>query len=197
MSDTQRTRDPVRTRHRILEAAAVVVLAHGASASLELVAREAGVSKGGLLHHFRSKDDLLVALAAHLTQTFEEQVEAQLDPDDAAPGRLVRAYVRASLHQLEAAAVRDEATLMAALSTVPHVVRDAQSSNRRWRERFAADGLDAGRAGVIIRAADGATAAALFEGHLDQGEIDQLRDELIALTYDPGPFAGRPATAWR
>lgn len=196
MNDSRRTRDPIRTRQRILEAAAAAVVKHGASASLETVAREAGVSKGGLLHHFRSKEDLMIALAEHVHTTFEEQVEAQLDPEDTEPGRLIRAYVRASLHQLEASAVRDEATLMAALSTIPQVVGDAQSATGRWRERFAADGLDAGRAGVIIRAADGATAAALFEGRLDQGQIDLLRDELIALSYDPGPFAGRPPTAW-
>lgn len=175
----------------------MVVVQHGTGASLDLVAAEAGVSKGGLLHHFGSKEELLVALAEHQTALFESLVDAHLDPDDAEPGRLLRAYVRASLDQLEAAALRDEATLMAALSAIPQVVRDAQDANRRWRHRFAEDGIDAGRAAVVIRAADGASAAALFEGHLDQAEIDGLRAELLALTRDAGPLPGRPSTKWR
>jgi AcrR family transcriptional regulator len=191
-----RTRDPVATRQRIIDAAAAAIVRHGAGASLEVIAREAEVSKGGLLHHFNSKDELLIAVAEHLMSRFDSEVESHLDPSDTEPGRLLRAYVRASLHQLEASAVRDEATLMAALSTIPQVVRVAQLSSRQWRERFADDGVDAARAAVIIRAADGAAAAALFEGQLPGTDVDRLREELLALSRDPGPLPGRPPSPW-
>ena len=50
-------RSSTATRDTILSAAANLVLRKGASRmTLEAVAREAGVSKGGLLYHFPSKE---------------------------------------------------------------------------------------------------------------------------------------------
>lgn len=85
---------------------------------------------------------------------------------------------------------------MAALSSIPQVVRRTQADGRTWREAFAADGLDPGRAAVLTRAADVAAAVRLFEGQLDQDEIDWLREELIALSRPTGPLEDRPSRAW-
>jgi len=178
----------VRTREALLDAAGQAVIAHGATVSLEVIAREAGVSKGGLLHHFSSKEDLLVAVAEQVLARFRAAVERALDPDDTGPGRLVRAYVTTSLQQLEASQVRDEATLMAALGAIPEVVSRARADGRAWRAALREDGLDPVRTSVIVRAADGAAAATLFEGQLDQDEIDELRGELVALSRDPAPL---------
>ena len=55
------------TRKRLLDAAAVVVRRDGAQAlTLDAVAAEAGVSKGGLLYHFKTKRELLDAHARGL-----------------------------------------------------------------------------------------------------------------------------------
>ena len=52
-------------RTRILDAAETIVRARGVPGlTLEAAAREAGVSKGGLLYHFASKEALLAALLA-------------------------------------------------------------------------------------------------------------------------------------
>ena len=67
---TGQVRDAVRTRRALLDAAARTVVVHGAGVSLDVVAREAGVSKGGLMHHFRSKDELMTALADDLFDQF-------------------------------------------------------------------------------------------------------------------------------
>src|SRR5262245_25771867 len=54
---------PVTARDRILEAAEQLVAAQGASnLTLDAVAQTAGVSKGGLLYHFPSKDALLIGM---------------------------------------------------------------------------------------------------------------------------------------
>lgn len=56
------------TRDRILDALQDVLLADGpAGATLDVVAQRAGVSKGGLLYHFRSKDDLFAGLLDRLS----------------------------------------------------------------------------------------------------------------------------------
>lgn len=57
------------TREQILDAARDLFLEHGYDkASLREVADEVGVTKAALYYHFRSKEDLLVALLEPLTQ---------------------------------------------------------------------------------------------------------------------------------
>ncbi|MCJ2053072.1 TetR/AcrR family transcriptional regulator [Methylobacterium sp. J-070] len=58
----------------ILEAAAAVLVKRGARGlTIDAVAAEAGLSKGGVLHHYASKEALVLALVARkLTQLREE-----------------------------------------------------------------------------------------------------------------------------
>lgn len=188
-SEPRRVRDPARTRLALLEAASRALVEHGPRASLDVVAAEAGVSKGGLLHHFPNREALMLALSEHVAERWAVLVDSHLDPDDHAPGRLVRAYVRATLHDLaDGAAFREEASVMAALNTFPEVVADAQQHSQRWRDAFAADGLDPERTAVLTRAADGVALATLFEGRLDPAEVARMRDTLLALSREPGPL---------
>jgi AcrR family transcriptional regulator len=63
--------DPASTRDRLLDAAAHVFLQHGfASASMDLVRQQAGVSNGSLYHHFPSKAQLADALYAQTLRDF-------------------------------------------------------------------------------------------------------------------------------
>ena len=67
------------TRARILDAAGAVFAGRGFErATLDEIARQAGVSKGAVYHSFRSKDDLFLAL---LEQQLGERLAA--GPDDA------------------------------------------------------------------------------------------------------------------
>lgn len=186
------TRDAPRTRRILLDAAARAVLAHGATVSLEVVAREAGVSKGGLLHHFPSKDALFSGLVDDLMNQFDATVEAHLDPADDRPGRLTRAYVRAVFanlgHPNGADTLRHDATLMAALGHLPQVLARAQEDARHWKEAFARDGLHPQRSSLITRAADGTATASLFEGRLEPRELEETRELLLALTEETGPL---------
>lgn len=54
--------DAIRNRDRLLEAAKAVFLAGGAEASLEAVARAAGVGIGTLYRHFPTREDLFEAV---------------------------------------------------------------------------------------------------------------------------------------
>lgn len=188
-TEARRVRDPTRTRLALLDAASRALVEQGPRVSLDVVAREAGVSKGGLLHHFPTREALMLALSEHVADRWAATVEEHLDPEDQAPGRLVRAYVRATLHDLaDGAAFREEAAVMAALNTFPEVVSDAQEHSRRWRDAFAEDGLDPERTAVLTRAADGVALATLFEGRLDPDEVARMRDTLLALSREPGPL---------
>ncbi|MBD8871143.1 TetR family transcriptional regulator [Nocardioides sp. MJB4] len=57
-------------RHRLLEACVDCLVEHGWSGtSTTLVSQRAGVSRGAQLHHFPTKNDLVVAAVEHLTET--------------------------------------------------------------------------------------------------------------------------------
>ena len=73
-------------REKILHATVQVAIRDGVMAmTLDAVAQEAGVSKGGLLYHFRSKDDLIAAMLVH----FSTKVKGQLERADRRPTRIL------------------------------------------------------------------------------------------------------------
>lgn len=84
------------TRDRLLDAAEKLVVEHGALAlTLDAVAAEAGVSKGGLLYHFPSKDKL----AAALVERAIARVDSALAEASAntTPGAFTRAYIQVTM----------------------------------------------------------------------------------------------------
>ena len=73
------------TRDRLLDALEELLVTSGPGAvTLDAVAASAGVSKGGLLYHFRSKDALLEGLLERLRVRGAEDVERmRADPEGA------------------------------------------------------------------------------------------------------------------
>jgi AcrR family transcriptional regulator len=187
-------RDAVRTRKALLAAAEQEIATHGPSVSLDAVARAAGVSKGGLLHHFRSRDALFTALVAEWLDRFDAAVARHADPGDDRPGRLCRAFVRATFDDPAASSgpwVRP--AVQAALLVVPAVRDLAEAAAQRWDDELRADGLPRDRVILITRAADGLAMADLFTGTAgDRVDREELRDLLLALTESTEPLAGRP-----
>lgn len=77
-------------RQQLLEAAASLVIKKGAiGLTLDAVSEAAHVSKGGLLYYFDSKQSLFEALADHLAEQLQIEVERQ-----AAGGSLAKAYLQ-------------------------------------------------------------------------------------------------------
>jgi AcrR family transcriptional regulator len=185
----EKERDTTRTRRAVLDAAAAVVRKQGVSASVDAIAREAGVSKGGLLHHFRSRDQLLLAVAEDLALQFREAVYAAVDPRDHAVGRLLRGYINATFDDMEEGWEAAEwALVTAALAVVPGVVALLQEEKRRWDEEFEADGVHPDRVLLIQRAADGASLSGIYEGASDPREMHHARTLLLALSHGSGPL---------
>jgi AcrR family transcriptional regulator len=78
--------DAIRNRERVLEAAKAVFGAGGPEASLEAVARTAGVGIGTLYRHFPTREALFEAVYRHEVQQLAdlaEQLKQEDDPVDA------------------------------------------------------------------------------------------------------------------
>lgn len=70
--------DALRNRDRIVEAAREVFREHGYSASLDEVAKRAGVGAGTLYRHFPTRDDLLDALMQSWVERVTEAADKAL-----------------------------------------------------------------------------------------------------------------------
>jgi AcrR family transcriptional regulator len=87
--------DAVRNRERVLEAAKVVFSQGGAAASLEAVARHAGVGIGTLYRHFPTREALYEAV---YRREVEQLVELAKDLDGRmAPVEALRCWLRAGV----------------------------------------------------------------------------------------------------
>lgn len=84
---------PPAARAKLLDAFSRLLVAHGErSATLDAVAAEAGVSKGGLLYHFKSREALVTGLSERLRELGAEDAAAMR----AAPEGAAAYYVRTS-----------------------------------------------------------------------------------------------------
>lgn len=167
-----RAKRPAQVREALLQAATAQAAQQGVAAlTLRAVARAAGVTKGGLLHHFPDKAALLAALRTHAISLFETALNSHL-VQESGPGRFTRAYVRACL-----SAPGTEPDLW----SVPELWADAQL-RADWYAWFAAqEALHAETDGdmhykLVRLAADGAWLAAL-----DGADPGDWREGLLAL----------------
>lgn len=84
-------------RDRILDAAEARLLSGGPRALvLDQVAADAGVSKGGLLYHFPSKEALVAGLCERMFDGFESTLASLTEADDD-PGAWTRAYLSSTV----------------------------------------------------------------------------------------------------
>ena len=160
------------TRHKLLKASRQVAFKSGAaSLTIDAVAKAAGVSKGAVLYHFASKDQLLSAVLESLFDGFDSAVEAEA----AGGGGWLRAYLRASFPQDRAGYLQETTTIFAIISLRPELRPLAQQRFLRWHHRAQEDGLDPVTAGLIRSAIDGLWYNEMFGFSLD----DQQRRALL------------------
>ena len=85
---------PPRAKESVLDAFETLIIADGArGATMDAVAAAAGVSKGGLLYHYGSKDALESALLERMERLVAEDLIEMAGADDG----IVAAYIRTSV----------------------------------------------------------------------------------------------------
>lgn len=160
----------------LLEAAISLTLDRGTVPSLAEVAREVGLSKQGVLHHFPSRDALDQAvLHRALSRLDAAMTEA------AKEGRAAETYLRLARPSKEdrAAALTMVAMLRGGTGTsLPSAVAEAVA---RWQSMIADELGDPVRAQVVRLVGDGLFGESLVTGTPPSAEmLDELVAHLVA-----------------
>jgi AcrR family transcriptional regulator len=186
MTQTQkRTRNPNDKIERILTAAKKILSNGGYMTrfSLSAVAAEAGVSKGGLLHHFPDKETLVRGLSENLINSFEARLVVEMEKESiGTPGRFARAYI--------ATAFSDEyggsqvSPILLAFNRYSADGAPVESRFRAFQTRLENDGLDPVSANLIRMTVDGM----LYTEMIDAESIDSdlrasMINDLIQMTH--------------
>jgi AcrR family transcriptional regulator len=178
---------PPDARTRILDAAEALVRQHGvARLTLEAAARAAGVSKGGLLYHFASKEALLAAMMARLAATIRATFAEALDTLPPGPHPTARGLLAFALslpaREADGRIDRMAAVLMAAHHHDPALLEPVRAEMRAIRARMAEEGTPPGIAAAAMAVKDGVMLARIFHFYdLSEAERDGLRRTMAGL----------------
>lgn len=118
-------------RDEILDAAMRVIENEGVKAvTYESVAAEAGMTKGGLVYHFASRDELITAVHEHMAQGWEQSMVAAAGKEaaEATAQERLQGYARAAMQS----ATRAELLLFLEGVTTPEHAAPWNATFDRW-----------------------------------------------------------------
>ncbi|HJR74414.1 MAG TPA: TetR/AcrR family transcriptional regulator [Luteimonas sp.] len=148
-----------KSQDALLDAAVAVVGRQGiANLTLEAVAAEAGMSKGGLLHHFPSKDRLVEALVLRTAENSRRYYLQAYERTPEGPGRMVRALLDHCLSDAEGwteELQRNSSAVFAALAQNPKLIEPMRAVYSDLQRCAGDDGLPPGVGEAMIAAIDG------------------------------------------
>lgn len=147
----------VDTRLKIFHACSDILSREGLSnLTLQSVASEAGISKGGLLYHFETKQALIEGLFEYHNSIFEARLAELVEAEGEKPGSFLRAYAKASAEQI---ADPDNASLYASLFAAEEQYSGAHKLMREkyvnWQKQIDSCGIDPDWAMLLRFATDG------------------------------------------
>lgn len=161
------------TRRRILDAAQTLARATGpGNLSLDAVAAQAGVSKGGLLYHYPSKSRLMQALVEDFLSRFDAALTAE--EKTGRPDAAIRAYI-AQFRTERQCGTPPPSGLLAALAEDPGMLDPVRHHERDFLNRIRANATDPQMATLAFLAIQGIRSMDLLNTQvLDRHEEDAL-----------------------
>ncbi|TKT80313.1 TetR/AcrR family transcriptional regulator [Aquamicrobium sp. LC103] len=176
----KRKKQPEVVRRALLDAAARIAVEQGlAAVTVQSVADAAGVTKGGFLHHFPSKQALLDTLFQEMLDQIDDNIDRRMVADPVAHGTFTRAYLEAVLHDGLPSKVNPWAALSVSMLTEPELRTLWVEWFRKRLDRHRETDADIGLA-IVRLAADGIWLADLAE--LPLPDRARLRERLLEAT---------------
>lgn len=149
----KRKNNPELLRHAIISAARTLIIQEGINnLSMQKVADLAGTSKGGLSHHFKSKDELLSAVIGLFIAQLNTAILAQIRTE---MGGFTRAYAEVMMNDAAIGIGSEWAGLMRAINGDAQMRTQWQNWITQKLADFAATDSDAKYA-IIRYGVDGA-----------------------------------------
>lgn len=178
----KRKKQPELVRRALLDEAARITLEQGLSkVTFQAVADAVGVTKGGVMHHFATKDTLILAVFYDAMAKFEAEVNAAMAKDPVSYGSFTRAYIDAtiSLGEKGQAEFNSQATLYV-LMLGDRMLRErwAEWSNEQLKKYAATDNSET--LCMVRLVADGIWLSD-FSG-IDISDKASIRERLINMT---------------
>ena len=94
----KRKKQPEIVRRALLDQAARITLEQGLSkVTFQAVADAVGVTKGGVMHHFTTKNALILEVFHDAMKKFETEVDTAMAKDPVPYGSFTRAYIDATI----------------------------------------------------------------------------------------------------
>jgi AcrR family transcriptional regulator len=172
----------------IIDAAEAVVIEAGAShMTLDAVAAKAGVSKGGLLHHFPNKVALLVAMVERQIKMHQDARKKILKSVPGGPGRELKGFIIAAqdknpMHN------RLGASMSAAVAHDPRLNEPIRKVVRENYIRFTErSGMGYEKAAIIALAVDGLRFQEMLSiSPFDDEQRSRILGALLDFVDEPG-----------
>jgi AcrR family transcriptional regulator len=186
------TKNPLEYQEALLDATELVVSQRGVvGLTLEAVASAAGVSKGGLLHHFPSKDCLIEGVIHRTVDRWRRNLEDALRCEPPGPGRTARALVRLCLADVSTCAQQCRNS-SAAMLTVLMQQSDRRTRLHEFYEELTcevrSEGLPPGLGDVVLACVDGLwlhwMTGLVPTGAADIERLRELLDRLLATSQE-------------
>lgn len=180
----QTPHETMDTKQKILQAAAQIINTTGVLAlTLEAVAKQAKISKGGLLYHYPSKDALLRGMNDYLLQSFINEVECTANEDLCENGKWTRAYTAVTFNQLDAELDMNVAFLAAAASN-SELRQSIAKHLQILQDRIEHDHIDPTLSAIVRLAVDGMYFNQLYGISLSEDMREKVLNALISLTKE-------------
>ncbi|GAB2528481.1 TetR/AcrR family transcriptional regulator [Paramicrobacterium agarici] len=169
------------TADRLLDAFSALLIEGGEkAATLDAVAARAGVSKGGLLYHYGSKD----ALAHGLVERLARFVDADIEAMTSAPEGPVAFFIRTSTDVGTDFDVAINATIALAHGGSSAAVAAIAHARTRWHEALLPETRDSDVAWALLFMSDGlylASANPQAYPDIDRGPTAEFAERMVAV----------------
>lgn len=178
-----------RSRNAILEAALTIIARDGpARLTLDAIARESGLSKGGLMHQFRTKEAVLKALLERQIEYFEGFSRSYMAESGAAQSQPHLAAQIATLRKAVTTPRSFAFAVLAAMAQEPGLLSITRKIDAKKIEAIKAEAADPELATLRWVAARGLAVTALLGlCPFSEGERERLFDRLLDDRQWPAP----------